>query len=291
MDIQFIQATVDGLLMAGVYVLSAVGLTLIFGVMNITNFAHGALMTLGMYVVYQAAASLGISPYLAIPIAMVVLFVIGYAIQLGLLDRIRLAPAHNQLLLTLGISMIIENLILVIWSPNYKSLAMDGFQQALQLGALTINKPKLIAFGIAVLITALIYLLLYKTDIGKAIRATASNQAGASLMGIDIRKIGAIAFGIGALCAGVAGGLLTPVLSIYPTIGETFQLKCFVIAVLGGMGNLWGALVAGIIVGVAESITSFYFGGTWSNMVIYGVFILVLLIKPTGLFGRRSAHA
>ena len=271
MDIQFLQATVDGLLMAGVYVLSALGLSLIFGVMNITNFAHGALMTLGMYIVYQICTSFGIGPYAAIPIAMAALFAVGYAIQRGLLDRIKLAPSHNQLLLTLGISMVIENLILLIWSPNYKSLTIVSFAKSIHLGDLTINKPKLIAFLIAVVITAMIYLLLYKTDIGKAIRATASNQEGAALMGIDIQTISAIACGIGALCAGVAGGLLTPVLNIYPTIGGTFQLKCFVIAVLGGMGNLWGALVAGLIVGVAESITSFYLGGTWSDIVIYGI--------------------
>ena len=285
---QILQAAIDGLLMAGVYSLIALGLSLIFGVMKITNFAHGALMTLGMYVAYQASVSLGLMPYLALPLALIVLFLVGFGMQRLLIHPIRNAPTHNQLLVTLGASMVLENLILLIWSPNYKNIAVPGFEKAFVFGGFTINKPRLIAFFVAVLVTCLIYLLLYRTDLGRAIRATSMNQEGAELMGISIKQINAIAFGIGTMCAGAAGVLVTPMLYVYPTIGGTFQLKCFVIAVLGGMGSLWGALIAGLIVGIAESLSGFYLGGTWSDMVIYAIFVLVLLFKPTGLMGKRN---
>ena len=139
-----------------------------------------------------------------------------------------------------------------------------------------------------IVVTAAVYFLLYKTHIGKSIRAASQNDMGAKLMGIDVPNIRGIAFGIGVVCTGIAGGLLTPVMSFYPTLGESFQLKCFVIAVLGGMGNLWGALVSGLLIGVIESMSGYLLGGSWSDMIIYAVFILILFIRPTGLFGRRN---
>lgn len=288
MNSQIIQALLDGILMGGVYALAALGLSLIFGVMKITNFAHGAMMTVGMYVVYYLSTSLGISPYLALPFAVIMMFVIGYLVQRYLIHYIEHAPAHNQLLLTLGVAYILENLLLAIFSPNYLTLQVEGFQTAIKVGTLTFSPAKLLAFGVVIIITFIVYVLLYRTKVGRHIRAAAQDTEGALLMGINVRKIRAIAFGVGAICTGIAGALLTPVLSIYPTLGETFQLKCFVIAVLGGMGSLWGALVAGLLVGVVESVTGYFLGGTWGEMMIYGVFILILLVCPTGLFGRRN---
>ena len=274
MSVQAFQSLLDGVLMGGVYALAALGLSLIFGVLKITNFAHGAMMTVGMYVVYALASGLGLNPYLALPIAMLVMFLIGFLIQRFPIHYIEHAPAHNQLL--------------VIFTPNYKSLTVSGFEKAIRIGDLTIAPAKLIAFGMVIVVTAGVYLLLYKTQTGKCIRASAQNDIGAKLMGINVRNIRAVAFGIGAVCTGIAGGLLTPIMSIYPTLGESFQLKCFVIAVLGGMGNLWGALVSGLLIGVIESMTGYYLGGSWSDMLIYGVFILILFIRPTGLFGRGN---
>ena len=288
MNIQIIQSLCDGVLMGGVYALAALGLSLIFGVMKITNFAHGALMTMGMYLIYQISFSFGISPYLALPFSVVVMFVAGYVIQHYLIQPASKVNPQNQLLVTLGISIIIENLLLVIFTPDYKSVSVKGFEQALFMGDLSFNKPKLIAFGVVILITVAIYLVLYKTYIGKAVRAASMDTDGAQLSGIVIKKINAVAFGIGAVCTGIAGALLTPVIYINPTIGSTFQLKCFVIAVLGGMGNIFGALVAGIIIGVVESVCSFLLGGSWSDMIIYLIFVFILLFKPSGIFSRRG---
>ncbi len=288
MNMQFFQAFLDGTLMGGVYALAALGLSLIFGVMKITNFAHGAMMTVGMYAVYMVSTSLGISPYISLLFAAITLFVLGYIIQHFLIDKISNAPTHNQLLLTLGVAYILENGLLAIFSPNYKTLDVDDFDGVIQLGAISISPEKLVAFAVVLIVTAVIYLILYKTRIGKAIRACSQNKEGAKLMGVVIKKTNAIAFGIGALCTGIAGALLTPILSIYPTLGETFQLKCFVIAILGGMGNLWGALISGLIVGVVESLTGYIAGGSWSDLTVYAAFILILLVKPSGLFGRSN---
>ncbi|MBQ9941568.1 MAG: branched-chain amino acid ABC transporter permease [Christensenellaceae bacterium] len=287
MTTQIFQALLDGLLMGGVYALAALGLSLIFGVMKITNFAHGAMMTVGMYAVYVVSTGLGLSPYIALLFSAAFLFVVGYVVQRTLIHKISEGPTHNQLLLTLGVAYILENGLLAIFTPNYKSLEAPGVG-FVQMGGLSVNTAKLIAFGVVIAVTAAIYLLLYRTSTGKAIRACSQNREGAQLMGVVIKKTNAFAFGIGALCTGIAGGLLTPILSIYPTIGETFQLKCFVIAILGGMGNLWGALISGLIVGVVESLTGFFAGGSWSDLMVYIAFILILLVKPAGLFGRSN---
>lgn len=288
MSIQAIQSLLDGILMGGVYALAALGLSLIFGVLKITNFAHGAMMTVGMYVVFALGSSLGLNPYLALPFAMVLMFLIGFLIQRFPIHYIEHAPAHNQLLLTLGMAYILENILLVVFTPNYQTLSVKGFEKAWRIGSLTFAPAKLIAFVLVIIVTGCVYFLLYRTHTGSSIRASAQNEIGARLMGINVRNIRAVAFGLGAVCTGIAGGLLTPIMSIYPTLGESFQLKCFVIAVLGGMGNLWGALVSGLLIGVVESLSGYFLGGSWSEMVIYGIFILILFIRPTGLFGRGN---
>ena len=288
MSIQIVQALLDGILMGGVYALASLGLSLIFGVMRITNFAHGALMTVGMYVVYTLVMSLSMPLYAALILSILIMFAFGYLIQRGLLRHLDHAPMHNQLLLTLGISYIVTNALLAIFTPNYRTLQISQFQTALRMGSLTISPAKLAAFGVAIVITATIYILLYRTKVGGYIRASSQNEEGARLMGVNVQRVRAISFGIGVVCTGIAGGLLAPILSIYPTLGETFQLKCFVVAVMGGMGNLWGALVSGLLIGMIESLTGYFLGGTWSEMMIYAGFVLILLLRPTGLFGRRN---
>ncbi len=274
--------------MGGVYALAALGVSLIFGVMKITNFAHGALITVGMFVAYLCFSALGVTPYVSLPITILVMFGLGYGIQKLTINPIINAPSHNQLLLTQGLSIVLENLLLVMFSANYKSVTIAGFDKAIKLGAISVNKPKLIAFALVVVISFCVYLLLQKTDIGHAISATSVQREGATLMGIKVERINAIAFGIGVACAGVAGALLAPIQYISPTVGNGFQLKCFVIAVFGGLGNIWGAVVAGLIIGIVESLASLALGGSWSEMVIYLIFILVLLFKPTGLFGKKT---
>ncbi|MBQ3423617.1 MAG: branched-chain amino acid ABC transporter permease [Clostridia bacterium] len=288
MNILALQSLLDGLMMGGVYALAALGLSLIFGVLKITNFAHGAMMTIGMYLVYAMSIGFGLNPYAAMPIAMAVMFLIGFLIQRFPIHSIEHAPAHNQLLLTLGLAYVFENTILVIFTPNYKTLSVRGFEKALHLGVLTFAPARLVAFCVVIVVTAGVYALLYRTHVGSNIRASAQNDIGARLMGINVRNTRAIAFGIGAVCTGIAGGLLTPIMSFYPTLGESFQLKCFVISVLGGMGNLWGALLSGLLIGIIESMSGYYLGGSWSELLIYGIFILILFVRPMGLFGRRN---
>lgn len=283
-----LQILIEGLLMGGIYAIAALGLSLIFGVMKITNFAHGALMTVGMYAVYVLFTYFGLSPYAALPLAAILLFGIGYFIQRFFIHKIENAPTHNQLLLTLGISIIIENLLLAIFKPDAKSEVFEAFSRSASFGGISVNIPKFIAIFVVIAVTTAVYIFLYKTEVGRTVRATSMDREGALLMGIVIKKTKALSFGIGAMCAGIAGALLTPTLNIDPAIGSTFQLTCFVIAVLGGMGNIWGALISGFIVGILESVTSYYLSGSYSSLAIYGVFILVLLFKPTGLFERRA---
>ena len=283
-----LQILIEGLLMGGIYAIAALGLSLIFGVMKITNFAHGALMTVGMYAVYVLFTYFGLSPYAALPLAAILLFGIGYFIQRFFIHKIENAPTHNQLLLTLGISIIIENLLPAIFKPDAKSEVFEAFSRSASFGGISVNIPKFIAIFVVIAVTTAVYIFLYKTEVGRTVRATSMDREGALLMGIVIKKTKALSFGIGAMCAGIAGALLTPTLNIDPAIGSTFQLTCFVIAVLGGMGNIWGALISGFIVGILESVTSYYLSGSYSSLAIYGVFILVLLFKPTGLFERRA---
>lgn len=283
-----LQVLIEGLLMGSVYALAALGMTLIFGVMKITNFAHGALMTVGMYVTYVAFTLFGLSPYAALPLSAAVLFVIGYFIQRIFIQKIDKAPNHNQLLMTFGLSIVIENVLLAVFGPDAKSEVFEAYSASTTILGIRVNVAKLVALFVVLGVTAAIYIVLYKTNIGRAVRATSINADGALLMGIVTRKTKALSFGIGAMCTGIAGALLTPTINIDPTIGGSFQLICFVIVVLGGMGNLIGALVSGIIIGIVEAFTSYYLSGSWSTLVIYVIFILVLVFKPNGLFERRT---
>lgn len=283
-----VQVITEGLLMGSVYALAALGMTLIFGVMKITNFAHGALMTAGMYVSYVALVYFGLSPYASLPLSAVVVFGLGYLIQRCFIDPIDKEPTHNQLLMTFGLSIIIENGLLAAFGSDAKSEIFEAYSKSMELFGVKVNVPRLISLFVVLAVTAGIYLFLYRTNTGRGIRATSMNSDGALLMGVVVRKMKALTFGIGALCTGIAGTLLTPTINIDPTIGGSFQLTCFVIVVLGGMGNLMGALVSGLIIGLAQGLTSFYIGGKWSTFVTYIIFILVLMFKPNGLFERRG---
>jgi len=283
-----IQIITEGFLMGGIYALAALGLSLIFGVMKITNFAHGAMMTIGMYVSYLAFTYFNLSPYASIPLSMIVLFVLGYLIQRYLIKKIESAPSHNQLLLTLGLSIVFENALLAFFGPEPKSDIFLNYSQVISIAGLKISLPKLISLGIVIAVTVLVYLFLYKSSLGRAVRATSQNSDGALLMGVVVNKTRALAFGIGTMCTGIAGTLLTPTMNVDPSIGSSLLLTCFVIAVLGGLGNLIGALISGFIIGIIESLTSYFFSGQVSSMVIYIIFIIVLMIKPNGLFERRN---
>lgn len=284
----FIQSLIDGLLMGGIYSIMAIGLTLIFGVMGIINFAQGALMMLGMYVTYWAFTLAGIDPYLSLPLSAIALFILGALIQKGVLERVMDAPDHNILLITFGIMMIIENTALVLFSPDFRSIKVPWLSETIKMGDYVVSKPKLIAFFISMSVALLLYWFLQKSYLGKAIRGTANNKIGAALVGIKSKRINYITFGLGAAIAAIAGSLMTPIISISPSIGHTFILKTFVVVVLGGLGNVLGAFVGGLIIGVSEALAGAAFSGTLNELVIYVIFVLILIFRPKGIFGGGS---
>jgi branched-chain amino acid transport system permease protein len=283
-----LQSIVSGLLMGGVYSLVAVGLSLIFGVMRIINFAHGSFMMLGMFTTYWLYVLLGVDPYLSLLLSIPLLFVIGLIAECFLIEKVLAAPEYNQLLLTLGLSMFIENFALLIWSPNYRTLNIPYVNKAATVGTVMISYPKVIAFIFAIVLTAALYLFLKRTDLGKAIRAASEEKEGALTVGINLKRIYYIAFGIGTACVGAAGTLTAPFFYVNPHVGGIFVITAFVIVVLGGMGNLIGALVGGLIIGLAESVGAAFIPGQLKQFIIYFIFILVLLFKPEGLFGRAG---
>lgn len=291
------QATVTGLLIGGVFGLVAMGLTLIFGVLDIINFAHGALLTIGMYVTFVLFDRYGIDPYLAILITIPVLFLIGALIQRLVIHPARNAPAHNQLLLTLGVALFIENLMLVIFTATPRSIRLDYGRGLTAIGPFTIDFPirvagttitltKLAAFVGAIILTGLLYLLLQRTTLGKAIRATAQNKDGARLVGIDTNLISLLTFGIGAACVGAAAALVLPFLPVDPQIGNMFNITAFVIVVLGGLGSVPGALLGGLIIGLTQELGVVFAPSSTKLFGVFVVFILVLLFRPQGLLGK-----
>ena len=282
------EAAVNGLLTGGIYALVALGLTLVYGVLHIINFAHGALLTLAMFGVWAAREWLGLDPYLAIVPLALAMFGIGYALQ-----RLVIGPASgghdgNILLVTLGLSIVIENGLLALFRSDTRTLRdVDGFS-VVEVGPLLVSRPKLVGFLAALLVGAALWALMTRTDTGRAIRAVAKERFGASLMGIEVEHVFAVTFGLGCACLAVAACLLMPSFYVNPRIGGAFVLVAFTIVVLGGMGSVPGALLGGLFVGLVESLSGLFLGDSLGQVGIFGLFILVLLVRPTGLFGARA---
>ena len=288
MDIHLIlQAGVNGLLMGGVYALIAIGLTLIFGVLEIVNFAHGEFVMLGMYFSYFLFTLLGIDPYLSIFITIPLLFFLGISTYKFLIEKVMGARLHIQILLTLGLMLFLQNLALFIWTSDYRSVKLGYSTTVYNLQGLMVSFPRFVACLVALSIAAILYIFLKKTDIGMAIRACTVEKEGAALVGINVKRIYLVAFGIGIVCAGVAGSTLLPFFYVSPTVGSIFVLTAFVIVVLGGMGNFAGALLGGLIIGVAESMGEVFLPGSLKQVVSFTIFILILFFKPMGLMGGR----
>lgn len=280
-----LQAVVSGLLLGGVYGLVASGLTLIFGVLRIINFAHGAVMMLGMYATYWLHALAGLDPYLGIVVVAPLFFLVGMGIQRVVIEPNRHAAEHNQLLLTLGLALFFENLALVLWQADYRTLRVPYAAASFMLGEALVQMTRLVACGGAVVMAAALFGFLRMTDTGKAIRALAVEPEGAMLVGVNVSRIRAVAFGIGSACVAVAGALVTPFFYVAPDVGESFNIMAFVVVVLGGMGNFAGALLGGFIVGLAESLGAALLPGSLKHLVVFVIFVLVLLFRPAGLFG------
>jgi branched-chain amino acid transport system permease protein len=279
------QALVTGILIGGVFALLSVGLTLIWGVMRIINFAHGEFLMVGMYVVYFLVAKGGWDPYVTLLVSVPVLFVVGAAIFRLTIQPILAHPSMNQIMLTLGLSLILQNLALVLFSADPLIVQTAYSRVTFNLGPAVVRVPQLIAFGGSGLAAMLLYWFLQKTDAGRAIRAASQNREAAVLMGVDVQRTYLLAFGIGSACLGVAASLMVPFYYTSPTVGLWFGLVAFIVVVLGGMGNFIGALVGGLIIGLTEALGAAILPGTLSRVFTFAIFILVLLFRPQGLFG------
>ena len=283
------QSVVTGLLMGGLYGLIAMGLTLIFGVLDIVNFAHGALLAIAMFIAFGVVQATGLHPYLTLIIAVPALFLLGAAVHRTLLTGAGGASLENQLLITLGLALLLENGLLMLFGAEPKNVALPGDFQFDLLGAVVAG-GRLYAFAGALLIGAALFWLLRRTRFGTAIRAVAANGQGAELVGVNVRRVHTVTFGIGTACAGAAAVLAAPLVTVTPTLGEQFNITAFVVVVLGGMGNVAGALVGGLLIGLVEQLTTIYMDGQSSLLGVFIVFVLVLFLRPQGLFGRAAGE-
>jgi len=284
----FLQSLISGILVGGVYALIGIGLTIIFGVMRIINFAHGDLLMLGMYVTYFLFALFNIDPFVSIIITMPVMYLWGAFLQKAFINRVLGALPQNQILLTIGMGLVMSNSIMLAFTSDYRILSTTYSSGSFSILGISISTPLLISFGITVLITGLLYWFLYRTDTGQAIRATAQDREAAQLMGINVKRMSILAFGLGSSLAGTAGALIAPTYYIFPQVGSTFTLKAFVITVLGGMGSIVGATLGGVLIGIAESVGGVYLGSGWKDVIVFILFLLVLLFKPSGLLGTSK---
>ncbi|HEY6839337.1 MAG TPA: branched-chain amino acid ABC transporter permease [Geobacteraceae bacterium] len=282
----FLQSLISGILIGGVYALIGIGLTIIFGVMRIINFAHGDLLMLGMYGTYFLFTLAGIDPFVSIVITIPLMFLYGGLLQKLFINRVLGALPQNQILLTIGLGLIMSNTVMLAFTSDYKILTTDYSSASVTVAGISVSTPLVISFVVTAVITALLYWFLMKTDTGQAIRATAQDREAAQLMGINVKKMSIIAFGLGSALAGTAGSLISPTYYIFPQVGSTFTLKAFVITVLGGMGSIVGATLGGVLIGVAESMGGAYIGSGWKEVVVFVLFLLVLLFKPSGLMGK-----
>ncbi len=288
METAIAQAIVSGLLIGGVFALIALGLTLIFGVMKIINFAHGDFLMLGMYFAFILSAIAGVDPYFSAILCLPMFFALGWGVQHWLIRPVLSAPENIQILVTVGISLIFQNTALFLFSPDFQSLNVSYGASTFSVGGVSVSYVRLIACGISLSAAAAVYLFLTRTDIGKALRACAEQKTGAMAVGIDVNRMYRFAFGLGTMCVALAGVLMTPFFYMAPQVGLPFTLVAFVTVVLGGLGSVPGALAGGLIIGVVESLGEVLLPSpSMKQMATFSVFLLVLLIRPQGLMGGR----
>lgn len=285
----FLQACCDGLLTGALYALVGMGLALIFGVMRIVNFAHGAFLMVGMYLTWLFFEKYSINPYIGFLPAGIILFVFGYLVYLLLILPIRDRSDFMQILMTTGIGLILVDGAQLKFGADYHYTNIALKNDALHLGQISLNKASLLSFVIAAVFIVGLWAFVVRSRTGQAVRAIAQNRDVAPLMGINVTRIQGLSFALGIAIAGIAGGLLLPALYVFPTVGDDYTLKAFVIVVLGGMGSIEGAAFGGLLLGVTESLTSLYWHNEWALIVDFILFLLVLSLKPSGIFGRQRA--
>ncbi|MBS0536796.1 MAG: branched-chain amino acid ABC transporter permease [Proteobacteria bacterium] len=283
-----IPALLNGLLTGAVYALVALGLTLIYGVLHIINFAHGALLTAAMFAAYFAFKVLGIDPYLSVFIIAPLFFAVGYALQRFVIGLASHGEDRNMLLVTLGLAVVIENALLFGFRGDTRTIDVPYAFQTIDLGFTYLAVPRLVGFVAVFVVALILWLIMSLTDIGRAIRAVAKEKLGAQLSGIDVAHVYAVTFGLGTACVAVAACLLMPTYYVNPGAGNAFVLIAFTIVVLGGMGSVPGAVLGGLMIGVVESLSSLFLGDSLGQVGIFLIFIAVLLVRPQGLFGANA---
>jgi branched-chain amino acid transport system permease protein len=286
----FIQVLVNGLFLGGIYSIISIGLTLIFGVVRVINFAHGEFLMISMYISYFSHSVFGLNPYLSLLINVPLMFLIGMGTDQAIIRPLRNAPPYMQIFATVGLSIALMNLALFLFTGDYRAINMPFAKRVIQVGDIYFNYARLIIFLASILASLLLYLFLRNTDVGKQIRAIAQDRTAVKLMGIRLNRIYMITFGIGSALVGLAGGLLTPVYYVFPSVGFYFVLTAFVVVVLGGMGNIMGAFLGGLIIGMVDSLSGYYIEPSLKEVVYYVIFLLVLIFRPSGLLGMVGAE-
>lgn len=286
MDI--VQVVISGILLGGVYALFATGLNLIFGVMKIINLGHGELMMLGAYITFFLSTSAGVNPLVSIPVAAIAMAVLGWILQFALVERVVNQPAINSLLLTFGLSTLMMGVALNLWTSNFRSVIYEPLTGSWTLLGISFSRSRLVAFFIAILVTGGMWLFLKQSTFGKSIRATSQHPQVAQLCGIDVRQVRFATFALGSAMAAVSGSLIAMIFTVSPEMGRMFIGKGFAIIVLGGLGSFAGAFLGAIILGISETLTAFFTNTQIAEGVAYLILLLVLVVRPSGLFGKAE---
>jgi branched-chain amino acid transport system permease protein len=287
----FLQQVLIGFLLGGVYVAVAIGFSLVWGILNIVNLAHGALVVIGAYTTWWLFSHTGLDPFLTLPLDVVFLFALGYTLQRVLINRVIRAPLFFTLLLTFGVNMVVINLLLLVFRADFRSVTPAYAGSGLDLGGVRVPYIRLAALAIALGVAGIVALVLNRTKTGFAIQAVGADKDAAQLVGIDLRHVYALTFAIGAACAGVAGGLLSTIQAINPTAGEPYTLQAFVVVILGGLGRVSATVVGGILFGLVEVMAQTRvpgLGAGWANAIAFTILVLVLVVRPQGLMGRLA---
>ncbi|OGA92047.1 MAG: ABC transporter permease [Betaproteobacteria bacterium RIFCSPLOWO2_12_FULL_66_14] len=283
-----LQVLANGLVLGGLYACIAVGFSLVWGVLNVINILHGSFIVLGSYVAYYAYTAWGIHPFVAVPLAGAVLFLLAYALQAGVINPVMASPVLTTLILTFGLDLLLNNAMLVLFKADYRKVNLANPLGVLDLGGIVMPLDRVAAMALALLLTGALYGVLSASRVGRAIVAVRMDREAAALMGVNVGRIYAVTFGLGAVMAGAAGSLLSVIFPISPLNGPLYLGKAFVICVLGGLGSVGGALVGGLALGVIESFSALAFGPEHALTVAFALLIVLLVVRPTGLLGRRG---
>jgi branched-chain amino acid transport system permease protein len=284
----YINVAVSGLLTGLVYGLMALGLSVIFGVVRVVNFAHGEMMTIAMYLAIVLFNTFGLDPLVMVVPLAGVLFALGYALQAGIINPFINRPEHSQFILLVAIAIIIVNVLLIAFGPDARNVQTSYSFDSFAMGALIVDATKVYAAGVTIVIAALLFAFFRFAPVGKAIRACADNYTGALVVGLDVKRLYALTFGLGAACVGAAGSMLVLLIDVTPALGPAYTLLAFIIVITGGLGSMPGALLGGVLIGLTEALAGLFFTPSAKSMFSFGLLVLVLLFRPQGLLGKKA---